>query len=1645
MIGPANVPHERQFSWIVALLPYLEQQELYDALRLDLPCDHPHNAGLLQSVGMLELLRCPSDPTIPTTQEGMYRTSYVAVTGADFSDGPGNPRGVIGFDRGLSVSEIHDGTNNTILVAEVTDGGPWYAGGHGTARQIDDWIRNASWSNHPGGGMMLFADAHARFLSNDIDSQTLRHLATAQAGDLVEDYDSDYGYNDELSSESDSAPSGLPKDLAAREQAAPQQAQPTRLAEQAVKVPAAQAGERARLSLRVALETHGQPAIQFRREGGAGQLSVRFQDGAFAHVLRWAVVAAVLLAAWIVRRASVIRRAVVLTIVLAAPIGLSGVVPLSWTPLLDGLLLGGLAAVVLWLLLGLLAASRGQWKQSLATILAVGIGLGMLSATAQAQQADDLFGPSATANQKQQPASAEGQPPTGLTLFIPYDPDQGDPLQNTKVYMPHDEFLQLWKQAHPVPPKPAKPEVPAMVSFAEYVGRLDGDAARFDGRIVVHHLDDQWARLPLPIGKVALQRVAVDGQTATLDGDPPGIYLERPGVRVVDVRFQVPIHRLGATGRMTLPLGAVPSGRVLLQIPGEDLDVQVDGATGGWRLQSPQPVEDDNAPSSTGRLVEVPLGKATDLSIRWQPRQVEVRADQLVSVDQSLLVEVLNSGVHYHGRFQYQVQQGAVRRVQFRIPDGLDIAEVEGSQVADWSVESGSPDGSEPAARRLAVTLKAEQSAGFELAVEGFRPLPSSDHFEVQFAEPLGVARETGRIAVGCSSHFQVKAGRMDRLTQINHTELQLPRKLADSCSLLLAYRYNSRPWQLTLQAKRRQPRVEVTDRTAIAVTARQVTMQSLLSVEVAEAPIPSLVLQVPPSLRIAQVRVPDGADWFVDRDDRGQRVQVQLSEPVTGRLDLAIRGTIARNPDQPELVVPQVQVEEVQSQQGQLAIRLDEDLEAVLVDDGGARSIAPSALDRVLQPQGRNPMQYAFRYDVPPTGLQLRLSTAPSRTNADVTTVVSVREGAVAYISQIRFDIQQAGQSRFSVVVPEWLGEDIEWQGDRIRQIRSQVSGAQRTWLVELQQPVRGAYLLQMMQVLPLPEDGTVAAALVRPLDAERVRSRVVLENRTADETTAVTSRGTSAIPLSELPVSLSDEVRRQAVAAYRITGADAQLTWRRRIREQEAGLAATIGLADIATVIHPDGRYRARASYNIRNFRLQFLEIELPHDSQVWAVHVSGQPVRPAKREQQGRTITLLPLQKTSAGDFSSKVDLIWSGRLEGPLSRWGEVRPPAPRLVSNIPVSRTLWTVYMPRQYAIDLDDQQSNLEGVAAMIQQEERKLSFLDELGQMVQVASSKGRSNAGAKARDNLMQLGSALSNYSQQDLPINAQVDAGSALAVQRQAQQIEAEIRQLEQSDLGSQMTDGGIDFYFQKPTSTSVSLRAGGRLSQTLNEQQLPMMEEGLLQPRDAIASDKKMKASRQDLQRGRMREQAVDQLERLQSKRREMKVQQPESATVPAFENQPSSTESETLGSTASAAQSTPSLGQSEGAQPPQAAKAGYLSLDLDLVPVGVAYHFRKLQGNPRLVLETRHEEIGRWAIAVLWAAICLVLAAAVIVGMRRPNAAELAQRNWPWFAAAAGAAWLFLLSVSFGGVVLMLAALWGLKRRVLARRANPASA
>lgn len=182
MSGPAT---RRQLAWSAFLLPYLEQQPLYDALDLQQPYDSIRNAA--PAAITVPVYLCPANPR---GNDVTGRTDYGGLFGEIIVDRRQDD-GVFLHEQAVRFVQITDGLSHTLIVAEDI-GGPdnqWINGrnvfvqAHGVndprAWEFDNEIRGA----HPGGALGLMADVSPRFLAAAIDPQVLGQLITRDQGD----------------------------------------------------------------------------------------------------------------------------------------------------------------------------------------------------------------------------------------------------------------------------------------------------------------------------------------------------------------------------------------------------------------------------------------------------------------------------------------------------------------------------------------------------------------------------------------------------------------------------------------------------------------------------------------------------------------------------------------------------------------------------------------------------------------------------------------------------------------------------------------------------------------------------------------------------------------------------------------------------------------------------------------------------------------------------------------------------------------------------------------------------------------------------------------------------------------------------------------------------------------------------------------------------------------------------------------------------------------------------------------------------------------------------------------------------------------------------------------------------------------------
>jgi hypothetical protein len=170
-------------SWRTLILPhikradqftieYVDQTAIYNSIDLSKPWNDPANAEAFKAVP--NVYRCPSADLPPGF------TSYLGVAGTDCCFSATAPR---------QFSEITDDLSTTLMVVEVAEENavPWMAPQDADTQIVLSFTKGGKLA-HTGGTQVALADGSVRFLSENMDPNTLRILTTIAGGEDVGEF-----------------------------------------------------------------------------------------------------------------------------------------------------------------------------------------------------------------------------------------------------------------------------------------------------------------------------------------------------------------------------------------------------------------------------------------------------------------------------------------------------------------------------------------------------------------------------------------------------------------------------------------------------------------------------------------------------------------------------------------------------------------------------------------------------------------------------------------------------------------------------------------------------------------------------------------------------------------------------------------------------------------------------------------------------------------------------------------------------------------------------------------------------------------------------------------------------------------------------------------------------------------------------------------------------------------------------------------------------------------------------------------------------------------------------------------------------------------------------------------------------------------
>jgi prepilin-type processing-associated H-X9-DG protein len=163
------------YSWRVAILPYLDQNELYQRYDFDEPWDGPNNRKLLDLMPAVY-----SYPGIDGSPASRTNTAYFVFSGEAAALGLA-VRGHASVNP--TFVDFLDGTSNTILAVEQKREVPWTKPEDipfdikGPSPELQGFVEN--------GFNAAFADGSVRFISKAVNPTVLKALITRAGGEVL--------------------------------------------------------------------------------------------------------------------------------------------------------------------------------------------------------------------------------------------------------------------------------------------------------------------------------------------------------------------------------------------------------------------------------------------------------------------------------------------------------------------------------------------------------------------------------------------------------------------------------------------------------------------------------------------------------------------------------------------------------------------------------------------------------------------------------------------------------------------------------------------------------------------------------------------------------------------------------------------------------------------------------------------------------------------------------------------------------------------------------------------------------------------------------------------------------------------------------------------------------------------------------------------------------------------------------------------------------------------------------------------------------------------------------------------------------------------------------------------------------------------
>lgn len=882
------------------------------------------------------------------------------------------------------------------------------------------------------------------------------------------------------------------------------------------------------------------------------------------------------------------------------------------------------------------------------------------------------------------PLPSRDPDPAAHTVIVPYDGSKPVAEQKAqRVYLPYDSFQKLWQQAkenrRPELTPPDKQE--SMILSALHQVRVEERGLVIESKLEAVSRG-HWTRLPLPFlsGETALLvgEVQVDGKAAALNEG--AVILENPGSHAVHLTATLALPREWRKAELLVPSA---SGALLaVQTPKSDGWLRINGepATGAE--------DKDNA-----RLFTHGLGTQGAIVLERSTRGLNHGEGAVTSAGTSadlILKEhqrdLMKTSILYHF-------PGSTRR---SVSFSMDVSAQQLFTLRALTLESdedvpleGIAVSSQGALRRYVVTLAREVTDGVELSL--------SAHMTGTGQAMTAPQAEAQRVSELLSIHH-------DQTMEVKTQPTAAQRRVAmqtESGLTAVAYEQGAHA-PLAYSVTRRSQLAKAVVDYVFQLSPQKLELIAALSLQRRIGTWTHARLALPPGgYEVQSVAGPAVKAW----QHVGTDLFLHLDPALAGQ-DARLVVHLARTVAQPAATwtLEPLGLTEFEKVTGRVLVTAHAASEVRLPAlTAGLKEVDASVLDSVIAIAPPIEKKRAVEFEDNTWKLAVPLTPQPARFIAEGVALVLVSDTGVRLSQQIGVQVTQGALRQAVVRLPATLPEAVV-TGPQLRELRSRVEGAVRIYECTFQSDVLDRAELTFDHDLPL--GATLAVPFATVDAAERLTRYFVTDNVSAREASVTEKTGIESVSSDAMPYLPANLARPQF---YRSTGAGTLRLAFQQLTATEAN-AALVTLANITSVLRPDGERWDTITYSLLNRTLQFLPVKLSPSSELMSASVNGEPVRADEEKRADGVVKLIPLIQTKPGQRALEVRLVCRYKSSGKAARAAFDDPELP----GLSIERTTWTVWTPKGMLID--DFDGNMEEVGSEGLELQKLEGMLSELG-----------------------------------------------------------------------------------------------------------------------------------------------------------------------------------------------------------------------------------------------------------------------------------------------------------------------------------------